>query len=101
MTAASYNRGSRVLARDIDAAMPAAILRAGREADELDVARLRVRVASLERELQRARRCIAAERAGREALRLRLSDSKREYAFAVGILCKLAFPNDRAKEVTR
>lgn len=61
-----------------------------------EVARLRERIVMLERDLRRARRCLAAERAGREALRARLSASERAYAFAVGVLCKLAFPGDES-----
>jgi hypothetical protein len=39
-----------------------------------------------------ARRCLASERAGREALRVRLANEERANAFGVGVLCRLAFP---------
>ena len=44
----------------------------------------------------RARRCLASERAGREALRVRLADEERANAFGVGVLCRLAFPGDES-----
>lgn len=53
-------------------------------------------VARLERDLCRARRCLASERAGRAALRVRLADEERANAFGVGVLCRLAFPGDES-----
>lgn len=94
MTAAAYNRGSRIVSREADERMADAMRRADRHAHTDEVARLREQVASLERELHRARRCIAAERAGREALRVRLASEERANAFGVGVLCRLAFPGD-------
>ena len=47
-------------------------------------------------DLGRARRCLASERAGREALRVRLADEERANAFGVGVLCRLAFPGDES-----
>ena len=63
-----------------------------KEADE----RLREQIATLERDLRRARRCLASERAGRESLRVRLADEERANAFGVGVLCRLAFPGDES-----
>ena len=52
--------------------MPVAVSRADHQAHKDEIARLREQVAALERELRRARRCLAAERLGREQLRVRL-----------------------------
>lgn len=94
MGAAAYNRGSRLVAREADERMPGILSRADRQAHKDEVARLREQVATLERDLRRARRCLAAERAGREAIRARLADEERASAFGVGVLCRLAFPGD-------
>ena len=96
MGAASYNRGSQLVSREADERMPLALSRADRQAHKDEVVRLRERVASLERDLARARRCLASERAGSEALRVRLSDADRANAFGVGVLCGLAFPGDES-----
>lgn len=96
MGAAAYNRGSRLVARDADERMPAASSRSDRQAHKDEVSRLRDQVVALERELRRARRCLAAERAGREALRVRLADEERASGFGVGVLCRLAFPGDES-----
>ena len=96
MGAAAYNRGSRLVAREADERMPVALSRADKQAHKDEIARLRERVASLERDLARARRCLASERAGREALRVRLADEERANAFGVGVLCRLAFPGDES-----
>lgn len=94
MGAAAYNRGSRRVSMEADERMPVALSRAAQQAHKDEVALLREQIASLERELHRARRCIAAERAGREALRVRLASEERANAFGVGVLCRLAFPGD-------
>lgn len=94
MGAAAYNRGSRLAAREADARMPAAMARADRQAHADEVTRLREQVATLERDLRRARRCLAAERAGREALGARLADAERVYTYSVGLLCRIVFPDD-------
>ncbi len=96
MGAAAHNRGSRLVSRDADERMPRALSRADRQAHKDEIVRLRERVASLERDLARARRCLASERAGREALRVRLADEERANAFGVGVLCGLAFPGDES-----
>ena len=92
MGAAAYNRGSRLVSRGADERMPVAMSRADVQAHKDEVARLHEQIATLERELRRARRCLAAERAGREALRVRLADEERANGFGVGVLCRLAFP---------
>ena len=96
MGAAAYNRGSRLVSKEADEHMPGALSRADRQAHKDEVTRLREQVATLERDLRRARRCLASERAGREALRVRLADEERANAFGVGVLCGLAFPGDES-----
>jgi len=94
VSAAAYRRGSRLLSSEADKRMPAALSHADRQARKDEVSRLRELVTTLERDLRRARRCLAAERAGREALRARLADEESAYAFGVGVLCALAFPGN-------
>ena len=77
MSIAAYNRGSRLVAREADERMPVATSRADAQAHKDEIARLREQVTTLERALARARRCLASERAGREALRVRLADEER------------------------
>jgi hypothetical protein len=96
MSAGAYNRGSRIVSRCADERMPVALFRADRQAHKDEITRLREQVAGLERELRRARRCLAAERAGREALRVRLAHEERASAFGIGVLCRLAFPGDES-----
>ena len=96
MGAAAYNRGSRLLAREADERMSGAMSQADARAHKDEVTRLREQVTTLKRDLRRARRCLAAERAGREALRARLIDAERANAFGVGVLCRLAFPGDES-----
>ena len=92
MGAAAYNRGSRLVSKEADERMPGAVSRADRQARKDEIVRMREQVATLERELRRVRRCLAAERAVREALRVRLADEEKANAFGVGVLCRLAFP---------
>lgn len=94
MGIAAHNRGSRSIARDADALMPLAINRADRQAHKDEIERLQAQVADLTRDLTRARRCLAAERLGRENLRQRSATAERIYAFAVGILCRRRWPLD-------
>lgn len=96
MSIAAYNRGSRLVAMEADERMPVATSRADAQAHKDEVTRLREQVTTLKRDLRRARRCLAAERAGREALRARLIDAERANAFGVGVLCGLAFPGDES-----
>ena len=92
MGAAAYNRGSRRVSMEADERMPVALSRAAQQAHKDEVALLREQIATLNRDLRRARRCLNSERAGREALRVRLAHEERANAFSVGILCRLAFP---------
>lgn len=96
MGAAAYNRGSRLVSREADERMPAATSRADAQAHKDEIVRLREQVTTLERALARARRCLASERAGREALRVRLAAEDRARAFGVGVLCRRAFPGDES-----
>lgn len=84
------------MSKEADERMPLATTRSDRQAHKDEVARLREQIATLERDLRRARRCLASERAGRESLRVRLADEERANAFGVGILCRLAFPGDES-----
>lgn len=97
MGAAAYNRGNRILRMEADDAMPVPNARAERQAHKDEIQRLRERVARLEGDLQRAKRCLAAERHGREQLRIRLATAEREHEFGVLILCRLAFPGDQSE----
>lgn len=96
MGAAAYNRGSRLVSREAAERMLAACARADIRAYKDEIARLREQVAALERDLLRARRCLASERVGREALRVRLAHEEQANAFGVGVLCRLAFPGDES-----
>lgn len=96
MGAAAYNRGSRLVSKEADERMSAVTLRVDRQAYKDEAARLREQIAALEHELRRARRCLAAERAGREALRVRLAAEERSHALSVEWLCKRAFPGDES-----
>ena len=96
MSIAAYNRCSRLVAREADERMPVATARADRQAHKDEVARLREQIAALERELRRARRCLAAERLGREQLRVRLRAEEGSHALSVTWLCRLAFPGDKS-----
>ena len=82
------------MSKEADERMPLATARADAQAHKDEIVRLRELVAALERDLRRARRCLASERAGREALRVRLANEERANAFGVGVLCRLAFPGD-------
>ena len=96
MGAAAYNRGSRLVSREADERMPVAVSRADHQAHKDEIARLREQVAALDRELRRARRCLAAERLGREQLRVRLRAEEGSHALSVTWLCRLAFPGDKS-----
>lgn len=94
MGAAAYNRGSRVISREANERMPTALARADRDARKEEAARLRAQVERLERDLARARRCIAELRRSKaerlSEVRAELSRSER----ATSILCHIAFPGD-------
>lgn len=89
---AAYTRGSRIVAREADERMPAVLERAERDAQKDEIARYRAEVKSLSKDLSRARRALAAERAGRERLRQQLMQCERDYEFGVGVLARRAFP---------
>ena len=91
MGVSSSNRGGRVLARHADSDMAGPNARADRQAHKDEAEKLREQVSRLERDLSRARRCLAAERLGRERTREQLSSSERAYGFAVSTLCRAAF----------
>lgn len=91
MGAAANHRGDRVIARYADERMPEAVIRADRQELRDENSRLRARVAELERELARARRCLAAERHGRDQLRQRMTAEESSSAFAISTLCCAAF----------
>ena len=94
MGVAASNRGNRVIARECDAALAASgvVARGERQAHKDEVARLREEIAVLERDLGRARRCIAELRRSKEG---RLSEMRADLASsrsAISILCRVAFP---------
>lgn len=87
---AKHNRGTRSLVRAIDNENAPLRARAAFHAIAAENRRLRASLALLTHTLQRARRCLRAERQGREALRLRLQEAERNYATAMDILsCKI------------
>jgi len=95
MGVSAYNRGSRVVRRSTDDQMGAATERAERQATADDADRLRLRVAELERDLGRARRCIFELRRSKEE---RLAEARAETSradAAIRILVRIAFPEDR------
>jgi len=74
--------------------MSAASVRAEREASKAAAATLRSRIAELEHELSRARRCIAELRRSKEA---RMEEARAYSASsqaAIRILTRLAFPKE-------
>lgn len=82
------------LARELDPVAAAAMARAERRAHADDRARLLERVAILERDLKRARRCIAELRRARDARADETrADASRSDA-AIRILTRIAFPGD-------
>jgi hypothetical protein len=91
MGAAAYNRGSKLVRREADERAREAISRADRDAYKAEAARLRDRVITLERDLARARRCIAELRRSKDA---RMSDARDEQSrsdAAIRILARIAF----------
>jgi hypothetical protein len=100
MGTASYNRGSKLVQRAADTQAHAAGPRADREAFKEQLARLLERNAKLERELSRARRCVAELRRSKDAARAETRADQASSRFAISILARLAFPEDR-KEVAR
>jgi hypothetical protein len=94
MGIAAYNRGSKLMIRATDAKLAGAMVRAQRDAEKSEAGRLREQVVQLERDLARARRCIAALRRSKDA---RLSEARAQQSSsdaAIRILTRLAFPSD-------
>ena len=94
MGIAAYNRGSKALASAAAEQARPAMLRADRIAEKDEAQRLRDRILTLERDLGRARRCIAELRRSKEAP---LSEARSEASrsdSAVRILARVAFPSD-------
>lgn len=96
MTRAAYTRGSRVVARDVDAdlASSGAAARAEREAERSDRAAMLARIERLEIDLRRSERArailrstLATERADRRA---EIEAAASSYRFAVRTLAKAA-----------
>lgn len=101
MGVAGYGRGSRLLTREIDQGAEQRARRAERDADRDRCAALTERIASLERDLARARRCIAELRRSKDA---RLTEARAEMATgdaAIRILTRIAFTPSPAQEVER
>lgn len=94
MGASSYNRGSKVIARDADTAIAVAASRAERSALHEENARLRDCIADLERDLGRARRCIAELRRSKDERIAELRADISRGDFAIKTLCRLAFPKE-------
>lgn len=97
MSAAAYNRGSRVVAREVDSLAQTGAARTARAAEAEQTAHLRDRIRSLERDLGRARRCIAELRRSKEA---RISEAREALArsdSAIRMLTRIAFPADHAE----
>lgn len=91
MGAAAYNRGTRNLSAEADAAMTSALVRAERLARDDENARLRRTAETLERDLARARRCIAELRRAKDARMTEAWAALNASDCAVSILCRLAF----------
>lgn len=96
MGAAAYSRGSAIGSREADGEMPVARARAAQAAEREHEQGLRARITALERDLTRARRCIAELRRSREARLLDARSEANSSAAAIRILCRLAFPGDPA-----
>lgn len=98
MGASAYNRGTKLVRRNADLDVRASVARAERTAFNEEQQRQSHRICSLERDLARARRCIAELRRSKEAL---LAEVRAELATsdaAIRTLTRLAFPYD-LKEV--
>ena len=94
MGSAAYNRGSRIGVLAADALMPEAQARADRRAHADEVLALRERVRLLERDLSRARRCLAALRYSHDARMVEARADAHTSALAISCLCRIAFPRD-------
>ena len=90
MGAAAYNRGTTVIRQGADARMDVAQARTDRRAYAEESDRLRAQIARLERDLARARRCLASERAGRARLASELASEREARYLTVSILARAA-----------
>lgn len=94
MSAASYNRGSRLVSKVADMHMKQAHAQADRAAEREELERLRGALARAERELARARRCLTSARVAHDMRIADLQAEMRTSKLAVSILCRIAFPAD-------
>ena len=94
MSRAAYNRGSRIVAREADERARSIDSRIERQALTDEVTRLQERIGLLERDLMRARRCIAELRRSREARLAEVRADASRSASAISMLCRIAFPGD-------
>lgn len=94
MGVAAYSRGTRLIAQDAQERARVVAPRVERQAQKDEAARLRERVAELERDLSRARRCIAELRRSKEARLTEAREDSARSAAAISILCRIAFPGD-------
>jgi predicted nucleic acid-binding Zn-ribbon protein len=74
--------------------MDVRLLRADRQAAKDETQVLRERIARLERELSRARRCIAELRRSKDARMSEARDDQNRSDAAIKMLAKLSFPED-------
>lgn len=98
MGVAASNRGDTIIRRDADVQVDAAARRMDHRVRSDESDRLRDQISELERDLARARRCIAELRRSKDA---RMSEARAEQSrsdCAIKILTSIAFP-DRAKVV--
>lgn len=96
MSAAASNRGSRAVVRDLDQRMGPIRQRAERQAQKDEVARLSAQIVKLERDLARARRCIAELRRSKEERALDARVALAAADSAIKMLTRIAFPKDHS-----
>jgi hypothetical protein len=92
-----YRRGIQPIEREADARVEACVRRIERQALRDQIEALRVRNARLERELERARRALAAERVARDLRSAEHRRAESASSFAIETLCKIAFPEDKCR----
>ena len=92
MGIAAYNRGSRIVERVADEHLVGTSTRADHQATKDESAQLRAKISRLERDLGRARRCLAAERLAREMRVAELKDELRASNLCISILCRFLPP---------
>ena len=95
MGAAAYRRGSANIAREARERVSSAVLaRVDRQAHVDEANRLREVIARLERDLARARRCIAELRRSKDARMQEARSEVERSSAAVKVLCLVAFKNE-------